>query len=117
MMQFLVALVLGGLGMVVASRLVSGFEIKGGFGSAMVVALVYGLLKAALQKPLAMLTLPLVLLTVGLFLFVINAFLLWVTDKLLNRLEIKSTSSLLGGTLVLTIFDWACRALVHYKVF
>jgi putative membrane protein len=103
--QSLLSVLLAGVAVMVASMLVPGFKVRGGFGSAVLVGLVYGVLKLFLKVPLLILAWPAVLLG-GLFaFFAANAFLLWVTDKLLEDFELESFSSLLLGTLVLSIID------------
>ena len=72
----------------VVTKLMSSVHIKN-FGTALLVALVYGILKLLLTKILVLLSLPFIILTLGLFYLVINAFLLWITDKLIDGFEIK----------------------------
>lgn len=105
--SFIIALLLGGVGVLIVARLVPGFELRGGFGSAVLVGAVYGVLKAVFQTLLIVLTLPFVVVTLGLFVIVINALLLWLTDKLMHRLHIRSTGSLLLGALLLSLIDIA----------
>lgn len=107
--SYLVSLLLSGLGMLLVSRLLPGMQIRGGLGSAIVVAFVYGLLKTLLQKVLIILTIPFVALTFGAFILVINAFLLWLTDKLLKRLEVNSFISLLLAAGALSLVDIGVR--------
>jgi len=107
LMQLLIAALLGGIGVLIVSKIVPSFELKGGFGTAMVVGLVYGVLKALLQKILIIVTFPAVILTLGLFILVINAFLLWVTDRLIDGFEVKTKAGLLVGALLLSILDLA----------
>ena len=113
MFAYAVSLVLGALALLAVAALVPGFEIRGGLRSALVVALVYGLLKVALQKALIFVTLPMVVLSLGLFILVINAFLLWITDKVLERFEMKGLGALALGTLLLTGFDLLARVIVR----
>ncbi len=112
MFAYVVSLALGAVAFLLVARLLPGFEIRGGFRSAFVVALVYGILKMLLQKVLIVVTLPMVVLSLGLFILVINGFLLWVTDKLLERFEVKSFGSLVLGTLLLAAFDFVARAII-----
>ena len=84
------------------ARIVPGVRVKG-FGSALGVAVVYGLLQWALKGALTFFTLPLVVVTLGAFLLVLNGFLLWVTDKLLKSFEIRGFPSLAMATLGLTL--------------
>ena len=112
MFAYAVSLILGALAFLIVARVLPNFEVRGGFGSAFVVALVYGLLKVLLQKALIIVTLPMVVLSLGLFIIVINAFLLWLTDKLLERFEIRGLGTLALGTLLLTLFDFIARAII-----
>lgn len=79
-----------GVAVMIASMVVPGFKVRGGFGSALLVGLVYGVLKV-----------PLLILAF----FAVNAFLLWLTDKLLDDFELEVFSSLLLGTLALSVID------------
>ena len=60
------------------------------YGTAVIVALVYGLLNYFLFWLVALIAFILMLLSFGLFGLVINAFLLWLTDKLIADFEIDS---------------------------
>src|SRR5262245_47830140 len=112
--HFIIAMLLGGVAVMLVAWLVPNFEVRGGFGASIVVGLVYGLLKMFLQKLLITLALPVVLITFGLFIFVINAFLLWLTDKLLERFEVRTKGALLVGALLLSAFDIAFRIFLHH---
>jgi putative membrane protein len=112
--SFLIALLLSGVGILVVARIVPGFHLRGGLGSAMLVGLVYGLLKALFQTALIILSAPLVIATLGLFILIINAFLLWLTDKLMSRLTITSIGSLLLGALLLSLIDFAFHVVLRH---
>ncbi|ACY18358.1 phage holin family protein [Haliangium ochraceum] len=111
--QFIIAALLGGVAFMIVARVVPNFHLRGGFGSAMLVGVVYGVLKMLLQWVLVILTLPVMVLTLGLFLVVINAFLLWVTDKLMTRVEIRSLGALLISTVLLSLIDWGFNMLLR----
>ena len=110
---FVMSLLLGGLAVMAVARLVSGFHVKGGFGSYVLVGLVYGILKMLLQKILIVVTFPAVILTLGLFILVINAFLLWLTDKLMKRFTVDSAGSLFIGALLLSLIDWVFQLILR----
>ena len=112
--RFLISLLLGGLAVMIVAKILPGFRIRGGFGSAMLVGLVYGVLKGLLQTLLILVSLPLVVLTLGLFILVINAFLLWLTDKLMDRFEVSSLGSLLIGALLLSLVDIAFQMVLRH---
>ena len=70
------------------------------FGSAMVAALVLGLLNTLVRPLLVLLTLPVTLLTLGLFLFVINALMFWAAASLLDGLSVTGFPAALVGSLI-----------------
>lgn len=75
------------------------------FGTAVVVALVYGILKMLFRGVLIFLSLPLMIVTLGLFYFVINAFLLWITDKLIDGFEIKGFFTTIIAAFLISLID------------
>ncbi len=60
------------------------------FGTAVIVALVYGVLNYLLFWVIALIAFIPMLLSLGLFGLVINTFLLWLTDRLVDDFEIRS---------------------------
>jgi putative membrane protein len=109
---FAFSLALGGLAFLIVARVLPGFRVKGGFGAAVLVAFVYGVMKALLWKLLVVLTLPFVIVTLGLFIFVINAFLLWLTDKILDRLEVRGWGTLLVAAALLSVIDFLFNVII-----
>ena len=73
------------------------------FGTAMLVALVIGLLNTFIRPVLLLLTLPVNVLTLGLFTLVINGPMFWVTSRLVDDFTITS-------------FGWAVLAAVLYSL-
>ena len=73
------------------------------FGSALVAALVLGLLNALVRPILVLLTLPVTLLTLGLFLFVINAALFYAAASLLDGLHVAGFGAALIGSLIYSL--------------
>ena len=93
------------------AKLLPTVQLKG-FGSALVVALVYGLLKFLLYYLLVFLSLPIIILTLGLFLFVVNAIFLWMTDKLVSGFKIKGFLNTIIASVLITIVDLVLRFFV-----
>src|SRR3989304_7407848 len=75
MMILLVNWFLSALSLIIVAHVVPGFEIKG-FGTALIAAIVIGLVNATIGLILKIVTFPVTILTFGLFLFVINALML-----------------------------------------
>jgi putative membrane protein len=73
------------------------------FWTALLVALVLGLLNAIVRPVLVLLTLPITVLTLGLFLFVINGLTFWLVARMLDGFTV-------------TGFWWAVLAALLYSV-
>jgi putative membrane protein len=73
------------------------------FNSAMVAALVLGLLNALLRPILVLLTLPVTVLTLGLFLFVINALMFYFAASLLSGFNVTGFVAALIGSLLYSL--------------
>ena len=110
-MRLLLQWILYALSFMIVSKLLPGFYVRD-FGSALVVAAVYGVLHVLLFRVLVFLAFIPVFLTFGLFIFVINAFLLWLTTVLLDQFKIDSISTALIGAVLLTILNWIWRWLL-----
>jgi putative membrane protein len=111
MMRLLLQWVLSTLSLMAVAKLLPGFRIQG-FGSALVVAAVYGVLHVLLYRVLVLLAFIPVVLTLGLFIFVINAFLLFLTSALLDDFKIDTIPTALIGAVVLTILNGVWRWLL-----
>jgi putative membrane protein len=70
------------------------------FTSALIAALVLGLLNTLVRPLLVLLTLPVTMLTLGLFLFVINALMFWSAASLLDGFEVAGFAAALIGSLI-----------------
>ena len=83
-----------------------------GFGTALVVALVLGLLNAVLRPVLILLTLPISLLTLGLFIFVINGLIFWLAARFLEGFTVSSIGWSIVAALVYSAISWALSSLL-----
>jgi putative membrane protein len=97
---------------VLLSRHLQGFYVDG-WGTAVLAALVFGLVSATLGTVLRILSLPLILLTLGIFYFVVNAFVLIVVAFLLGRsFQINGWWPAIVAAVVLTAVNLFLRALL-----
>ena len=88
--------------LLLVAHLYPGVTVKS-FGSAMIAALVLGLLNALLRPLLVLLTLPVTVLTLGLFLFIINALMFWAAASLLDGLAVTGFWAALIGSLIYSL--------------
>ena len=82
------------------------------FSTAVIVAVVYGLLNHFLFGVTALITFIPMLLSFGLFGLVINASLLWLTDKLIDDFEIRSIGTTFLMALLLTVGKIVLRVIL-----
>ncbi len=109
-MGFLIHLLVTAVLLLIVAKMVSGFEVEN-FGSALLAALVLGLVNA-LVRPLAVfLSLPLTILTLGLFLFVINALMLMIVGAVVPGMKIKGFGTAFVAALLLAILNLVIAAL------
>jgi putative membrane protein len=85
-----------------AAYLFPGIHVNG-FGSALIAALVLGILNAFFRPILLILTLPINVLSLGLFTFVINAVLLLMTSGVIGGLVVDGFGSALFGSLIISL--------------
>ncbi len=103
-MNFLIHVLVSALAVFVTGRLLPGVTVDG-FGTAVVTALVLGLISSALGPILLTLTLPLNVVTLGLFTFVIVAALVMLTAALVPGFHVAGFWWALGFALVLSVLN------------
>ena len=81
-MDILIRLVISKLAVFVAAYILPGISLEGGFTTALVVAIVLGLVNTFIRPILLVLTIPLNILTLGLFTFVIMALMVMLVSAL-----------------------------------
>jgi putative membrane protein len=101
-MQVLGSLLITTLSVLVAAYLIPGVAVAD-IWSALIVAIVLGILNVFLKPFLLLLTLPLNILTLGLFTFVINVILIFIVAALVPGFEVSNFLAALLFSLVLSL--------------
>ena len=101
-MAILVNWLLSTLAIIASAYLLSGVHVAG-FGTALVVALVLGIINAVLKPLFILLTLPINILTLGLFTLVINSVLILITTNLVPGFQVDGFWWALAFSLVLSL--------------
>ncbi|MEW6706937.1 MAG: phage holin family protein [Pseudomonadota bacterium] len=101
-MKLIVRWLLLAAALLLVAYLYGGVQVAS-FGSAMLAALVLGLLNTLLRPLLVLLTLPVTLVTLGLFLFVINALLFWAAASVLTGFNVTGFGAALIGSLLYSL--------------
>jgi putative membrane protein len=102
---FLLRLLIGALGLWLASELVPGVDVHGVW-TLLGAALLLGIVNAIVRPLLVILTLPITILTLGLFLLVINAATLGLVAWMLDSFTIAGFWPALLGAIVVSVTGW-----------
>ena len=104
MMAYIVQIILTSLILLLMAKMVKGVTIDS-WGSALLGAIVLGLVNAFVKPLMVFLTIPLTIITLGLFLLVINALVLQLVAVLSPGIKVNGFGSALLGALVLTLLN------------
>jgi putative membrane protein len=82
------------------------------FATALVAALILGLMNAIVRPVLVLLTLPVTLLTLGLFILVINGLLFWFVGSFIEGFVVGGFWAGVLGAIAYSLISWAMAALL-----
>ncbi|HEY4139368.1 MAG TPA: phage holin family protein [Casimicrobiaceae bacterium] len=85
---------------------------KNSFVTALIVALVLGLINTLIRPLLVLLTLPVTILTLGLFIFVINGLLFWAVGNFVPGFHVSGFWAGVFGAIVYSVISWLLSALI-----
>ncbi|GAA4022340.1 phage holin family protein [Actimicrobium antarcticum] len=83
-----------------------------GFGTALIAALVLGLVNTLIRPLLLLLTLPVTFLTLGLFIFVINGLMFWGVAQLIGGFHVAGFWSAILAAVIYSIISWVLSSLI-----
>uniref|UniRef100_UPI0039F075F9 phage holin family protein n=1 Tax=Bordetella sputigena TaxID=1416810 RepID=UPI0039F075F9 len=101
-MSLILVWILNAVALLVVAYLLPGIAVAS-FGSALIAALVLGLLNMLVKPVLVLLTLPITIVTLGLFLIVLNALLFWFAGSILKGFQVNG-------------FWWAVIGAILYSI-
>ncbi len=102
MMMLLLVWILNAVALLAVAYLLPGIVVAS-FGSAMLAALVLGLVNMLIKPVLVLLTLPITIVTLGLFYFVINALLFWFVGSILKGFHVNGFWWAVAGALLYSL--------------
>jgi putative membrane protein len=83
------------------------------FGSAMLAALVLGLINMLVKPVLILLTLPITVVTLGLFLLVLNALMFWMAGSMLKGFQVNGFWWAVGGAILYSLISGFLSNLIN----
>ena len=110
-MRILIVWLLNALALMAVAYLMPSINVAS-FWTALVAALVLGLINAVIRPVLILLTLPASVLTLGLFILVINGLLFWFVGSFVEGFTVQGFWSGFFGAILFSIVSWALSALV-----
>jgi len=110
-MTVLLTWIINALALLIITYLVPSIHIRS-FGTALIVALVLGLINAVLRPVLILLALPVTIVTLGVFILVVNALCFWLAASLLKGFEVSGFWSAFFGSILYSIVSWLLSALI-----
>lgn len=105
MMEFIVTALVTAVSLLILARISIGLDVDD-IGSALMAAVVLGLLNATLRPVLGFLAFPITLLTFGLFSFVLNAIVLYITAAIVQGFHIRNFVAAIIASILLAIVNW-----------
>ncbi|MCC2595758.1 phage holin family protein [Pusillimonas sp. MFBS29] len=101
-MELLLVWILNAVALLIVAYILPGITVAS-FGSALIAALVLGLLNTLVKPVLILLTLPITIITLGLFLLVLNALVFWFAGSVLKGFQVNGFWWAVLGALVYSI--------------
>ena len=111
MLKLLLVWLINALALLAVAYLMPSIAVAS-FTTALVAALILGLVNAVIRPILILLTLPATILTLGLFIFVINGLLFWFVGTYLQGFTVAGFWAGVFGAIVYSLVSWALSALL-----
>ena len=111
-MTLLLVWILNAVALLVVAYVLPGFVVAS-FGSAMLAALVLGLINSLVKPFLILLTLPITIITLGLFLIVLNALMFWFAGSVLKVFQVNGFWWAVGGAILYSLISGFLSNLIN----
>ncbi|TMH35933.1 MAG: phage holin family protein [Betaproteobacteria bacterium] len=113
-MRLLLAWLINTVALLALPYLMSSIQVDS-FATALIAALVLGLINTFIRPILILLTLPATMLTLGLFILVINGVLFWIVGSWVQGFHVAGFWSAVAGAILYSIISWALSAILLRK--
>lgn len=110
-MKILLVWLLNALALIAVAYLMPSVSVAS-FWTALVAALILGLVNAVIRPVLILLTLPVSILTLGIFILVINGLLFWFVGSFIEGFRVAGFWAGFFGAILFSLVSWALSALV-----
>lgn len=114
MAQLLLNWFLNGLSLMIVAWIIPGIHVAG-FGTALIAAIVIGLVNATIGLFLKIVTLPLAILTLGIIILIINALMLKLAAAVVPGFRVEGFLPALIGAILLSLINMGLRYVVYER--
>jgi putative membrane protein len=111
-MRLLLTWLINAVALIALPYVFSSITVDSFFPTAVIVAVVLGLINTLIRPLLVILTLPVTLLTLGLFIFVINGLLFWAVGSWLEGFHVDGFWAGMFGAIVYSVISWLLSSLL-----
>ncbi len=111
-MRLLLTWIINAVALIALPYVFSSITVDSFFPTALVTAVVLGLINTLIRPILVILTLPVTILTLGLFIFVINGLLFWAVGSFVPGFHVAGFWSGVFGAIVYSIISWLLSSLL-----
>ncbi|EKD43053.1 MAG: hypothetical protein ACD_72C00478G0001 [uncultured bacterium] len=111
-MSLLLRWLISALSLILVTYVVPGIKVQS-FYTALIAALVLGLVNSLIRPVLIILTLPVNVLTLGLFTLVINALLFWLAATIVKGFGVDGFWPAFWGAIVMSIVSWVLNGIFN----
>lgn len=110
-MRVIISWVINALALLALPYIFDSIRVEG-FYTALITALLLGLVNALIRPILILLTLPINILMLGLFTFVINGLLFWFVASFVAGFDVAGFWPAVWGAIIYSVISWALSALI-----
>ncbi len=109
-MQIILSLVLNAVALIATTYIVPGFHVAS-FTTAILAAIVLGVVNTFIKPVLSFITAPLTVVTLGLFAFVVNAVVLFIVSAIVPGFTLNGWVPAILGAIVLSVVSTVLNAI------
>jgi len=111
--HWLVHWLLSAVGILIVTRILPGIQVDN-FASALIAALVIGVVNVTAGLILKILFFPFILLTLGIFYFLINGLMLKLASEFVPGFRVDGCATAVIGSILLTVINYLLNSLVFF---
>ena len=113
-MSWVISLLINSAALLIADWLLSGIYFSGAI-SAIIAAVVLGVVNTLIRPILVIVTLPLTIISLGLFIFVVNAIAFALAAFLVPGFQVYSFSDAFWGAIITSLVSWALSQIFNRR--